>query len=61
MEINNWSMHFVHLCSPFFFHISNSSCGQVPLKRPRVKVKCTDYAFKCRAGSRFGLLKQMLR
>ena len=19
MEINNWSMHFVHLCSPFFF------------------------------------------
>eukprot|EP00435_Cladocopium_sp_Y103_P075303 s223_g56.t1 len=31
---------------------------KVPLKRPRVKVKCTDYAFKCRAGSRFGLLKQ---
>ena len=33
---------------------------QVPLKRPRVKVKCTDKAFKCRAGARFGLLKQTL-
>lgn len=32
--------------------------AKVPLKRPRVKVKCMDQAFKCRAGARFGLLKQ---
>ncbi|CAK9053328.1 Hypothetical protein (Fragment), partial [Durusdinium trenchii] len=30
----------------------------VPGKRPRVTVKCTDKAFMCKAGSRFGILKQ---
>ena len=56
-ELNTWFIHFVPVSFTFRIQVVT---GQVPLKRPRVKVKCTDYAFKCRAGSRLGLLKQML-
>ena len=32
--------------------------AKVNVRRPKVKVKCIDKAFKCKAGSRFGILKQ---
>lgn len=34
--------------------------AKVNVRRPKVKVKCIDKAFKCKAGSRFGILKQRL-